>query len=195
MNILRRIIIAMGNFKSLRIARLEDLPYWSSPPIQFTYESTADLALGVYTWTDTPSALIPNRPMIDNALYYFRHITLTADITELDFTANLLSTDRIRFQTFLESDSRAPLFREEILMNKFYEAFTYRLTFQSGQGSDTLLAGFRGTLVQGAGLIGKNSVTLKAVISAQEIVDENYIELFRSKYPTPPIDTGVSEDE
>ena len=165
----------------LNIPRLEDLPYWSSPPIQFVYESTATLALGNYIWNDAPTALTPNRPLIDNALYFFRNISLTADTEEFEFTTNIITIPE--FYTFLLSDSQAVLFREPILMNKFYDQFAYRLTWQSQQGSDQLFAAFRGQLLQGPGLIGKNTITLKGVISAQEIVDENFIELFRAKYP------------
>ena len=174
------------------VARAEDLPYWSSPPIQFVYESIAPLVLGQYTWADGPSALTPDRPIIANALYYFRHVTLAADVSELDFTSNLTATPQ--FRTFLRGDSRAVLFREPIQMNMFYEQFDYRFFWASKQLEEQLLAGFVGSMIQGAALIGKNSITLKATISAQEIVDEHYIELFRANYPEPAANARVFTD-
>jgi len=164
------------------IPRAEDLPYWTSPPIQFVYESTAALALGRYTWADVPTALTPNRPILNNSLYYFRSVSLTADVAELDFTSNILT--RPQYFMFLRGDSYAPFFREPIEFNKFYDQFEYRYFWMSHQGeNDQLFAAFRGVVNQGPGLIGKNSVTLKAIISAQEINDDNFIQLFKSTYP------------
>lgn len=168
---------------SLNIPRAEDLPYWTSPPIQFTYESTANLALGSYTWADTPTAFTYNRPILINAVYYFRSITLVADIAEFDFASNLTITPD--FYTFLESWSDAPLFREPFRMNRYYDEFTYRLFWQSYRSDDVLKGGFVGSIIQGPGLVGKNSVTLKAIISAQEIVDEHFCNLFKANYPKP----------
>lgn len=172
-----------------KVASIEDLPYWTSPPVQFVYESSAVLAAGIYQWNDTPATLTPDRPIQDNALYFFRSITLTADIAELDYEANILTSPE--FYTFLQSDARAVLFREPLIMNKYYQQFDYRLTWVSRQSENQLFAGFRGTIVQGPALVGVNEITLKAVISAQEIVDDNYIKLFQAKYPH--LDAGVMQ--
>lgn len=173
-----------GNDNSMTpiIARAEDLPYWSSPPIQYVYESVAPLAGGLYAWEDAPSTLTPTRPILNNALYFFRSISLTADISELDFELSINTIPQ--FFTFLRGDSRAVLFREPILMNKYYDQFEYRIFWISGQGeNDELLGAFRGILNQTANLIGREEITLKAIISTQEIVDENFIEKFRESYP------------
>lgn len=168
--------------KTLAIPRLEDLPYSESPPVQFVYEETANVFLGNYIWTNGASPLTPNRPILDNALYYFREITLGADIERLDFESNTVVTPD--FQMFRASDGNAPLFREAITMVSFYEKMTYRLVWSPGRAGDVLQADFTGQLVQGVNLVGKASVTLKAVITAQEITDENFIKAFRSiKYP------------
>jgi len=173
---------AQKALENLFIGRAEDLPYGSSPPVQFVYESTATLALGAYTWADAPSVLTPQRPILDNALYFFRSISLSADVTDFDFTTNI--TTRPQFFMFLEGDSRATLFREPIEMNMFYQNFTYRFFWTSHQGqNDILFAAFRGVLIQGPGLVGKSTITLKSVISAQEIIDEQYISLFKAAFP------------
>jgi hypothetical protein len=182
----------IAGIRVLAIPRLEDLPYSTSPPIQFVYESTATLNLGVYTWNDVPSALTPVRPVLHNALYFFRNLTLAADITELDFQAATLSASPIQYFMFRQADARAVLFREPIIMNKFYEQFDYRLTWTEQQTNDQLLAAFRGVLVQTPALVGKVDITLKAIITAQEIVDKNYIELFKRRYPLPPAPENVN---
>lgn len=161
------------------IPRLEDLPYWSSPPIQFVFEKSAPLLAGSYEWLPVPAVLTPLRPIIDNALYFFRSISLAADISELDFESAI--TDTPKFYTYLSGDAKSVLFREPILMNKFYDQFDYRMTFLRSKGANQLFASFSGVLLQTAALIGKTSVTLKAVISAQEIVDDNFINEFQNR--------------
>jgi len=171
----------IGGVKTLNVGRLEDLPYMSSPPIQFVYESTTSLLLGAYQWSDIPSPLTPNRPLLHNATYFFRNITLTADVEELDFTTNIVTTPE--FQTYLQSTARTQQYREAILMPKFLQQFEFRFLWQTPMENDQLFATFKGILNQGAGLIGKTSITLKAIISAQEIVDDNFTKLLKKKYP------------
>lgn len=184
----------IAGIRVLNVPRAEDLPYKDSPPIQFVYESSGVLTAGVYTWADVPAPLTPNRPILPNALYYFRSLTLSADITSQDYTAALslplLGTlpQTPKFQLYPISDSVSPLFREPIIMNQFFEQFDYRLFWKSQQGqgeldNDQLLATFQGSINQTPSLVGLGSITLKAVISAQEIVDSNYINLFERGFP------------
>jgi hypothetical protein len=168
--------------ETLAIPRVEDLPYWNSPPIQFVYESETPLSLGTYQWNDRPMPLTPNRPILDNALYFFRNITLSADISQLDYEAAILTTPQ--FNAYLSGDSKTILFREPITVNRYLDQFDYRMFWMPRRGGETLLGGFRGELIQIPALIGKVNITLKAVISAQEIVNEDYIDLFTHKsYP------------
>lgn len=168
--------------RDLLIPRIEDMPYYHSPAIQFVYESEALLSAGVYTWQDTPSVMTPQRPIIDNAVYYFRSLTMSADISELDFTAAIVTTPE--FFTFLRGDAQVPHFREPIQMVKFFQNFTYRFLWRTQQANDIIYGAFRGTLLQTASLVGKDSITLKAVISCQEITDENFNERLMEKYPS-----------
>jgi hypothetical protein len=168
----------------LIVPRLEDLPYWTSPPIQFVYESAQAVVAGSYDWADPANPLTPNRPLLDNALYFFRSISLAADIAEQDYEANIVSAFVPQFQMYLASDAKAVLFREPIVMNKYYQNFDYRFLWSAARGANQLFASFVGTMAQGPSLVGKGSITLKAIISAQEIVDEHFIELFRhASYP------------
>ncbi len=103
------------------------------------------------------------------------------DIEQLDFTANLITAPQ--FFMFLRADSNAPLLREPLIMNSFYQQFDYRYTWKRQLTSNQLFCAFRGSLIQGATLLGKPSIDLKAIISAQEIVDEEFIDRFQKAYP------------
>lgn len=200
--LLKRLIQAV---RYLQVPRAEDLPYWGSPPIQYVYESTALLDAGFYTWADTPSVLTPDRPVRPNVLYFFRTISMAADIEELDFTSAIVTTPG--FNTHLKSDAVAPLFRESVLMNKFFNQLPYRLWWASQQGSDNsdrqtgdqLLGSWAGSLSQIPALIGKSSITLKAIITAQEVSDEYYVNQFRTnpypRMPTVIVDADLCESE
>lgn len=175
------------NIDLRQVPRIEDLPYLSSPPIEFTYSSEASLSAGSYTWNDPALPLVPIRPLMVNSLYYFRSVTLSADMEELDFTTNISVIPK--FQMYLKSRAKAVLFREPIYMTKFLQNFDYRLAWITQQQGDQLYASFNGTLLQGSGLIGKATINLNAIISAQEIVDENFVKLFLKNYP----DVGRSQ--
>lgn len=164
-----------------QVPRLEDLPYSSSPPIEFTYISSAPFLSGKYRWADPPSPLTPNRPIMANSLYFFRSMTFIADITELDYVSDIVVIPK--FQMYLKSSGKTILFREPIYMVKYFQNFDYRLCWLTQNEKDTLFAGFSGTLDQSAGTVGKDSITLTTIISAQEIVDQGFIRMFRETYP------------
>lgn len=166
-----------------------DIPYKESPPIQFTYESTGSLTLGEYRWQDSPTLMIPNRALTDNSLIFIRSVTLSADITESDYVQNVPTLlDMPALFLYLQSEAGAVKWREPVIMSKFFNEFTHKFWFRPKQNRDRLQAAFRSingraTLAQGSSLVGKASVTLKAVISAQEITDNNYIRAFENAYP------------
>lgn len=174
----------IGGIKMLAVPRLEDLPYSTSPPIQFVWEVTANLALGIYTFNGIPVASPAGfvRPLRSNVLYYFRNLTLIANVDEEDFLDSLTVTPA--FQVYKQSENGIQLFREPIRMNAYFRQFDYRLVWLTNNDGDTLNASFAGTILQTPGLIGKASITLKAIIAAQEILDDRFIKMFRDKsYP------------
>jgi hypothetical protein len=162
------------------IPRIEDMPYKTSPPIEFVYRSSAAFVAGFYTWADQPTALVPDRPLMENVLYYFRSITFSADIEELDFTSCIVTMPQ--FQMYLKSNAKAILFREPVYMVKFLQNFEYRFAWLTQRSGDQLRASFNGVLNQNANLVGKTPITLTAVISAQEIVDDKFIARFKKAY-------------
>lgn len=163
------------------VGRIEDLPYITSPAIQFVYQSKATLDGGGFTWADTPSPLTPNRPVHGNFAYYFRSISFSADIAGVDFNANLVETPQ--FKTFLQGDQNTVIFREPILMVDYLQNFAFRQVWFPSRFDDLVSASFEGSIIQGPNLIGKNSITLTAVISAQEIVDEHFVKVLKDGYP------------
>jgi hypothetical protein len=170
----------------LGIARIEDLPYISSPPIQFVYEESRSLLAGQYSYPGTPSPLTPVRPIQENTLYFFRSIFLSADVSEDDYLSGIstLSVDFTpKFKMYVQSGNDVQLFREPIVMNRFYDDFTFRFAWITQNYNDQLLASFDGFILQSPSLIGKTSITLKAVISAQEIVSDTFIKAFKKQYP------------
>lgn len=171
----------MEGFSPVHIARAEDLPYFDSPPIQYTYQSTAALQFGLYEWEDDPSPFNPDRPVMENALYFFRSFSFMADVDEGDYTSAVINIPE--FRLFLRGDANAPLLREPLLMTRFFSQFDYRFWFRRGKVNEVLNAGFSGLLQQTPALVGKTNITLTAVISAQEVTDENFINLFTQHYP------------
>jgi hypothetical protein len=178
-DVLQRFI---GGIRMLAVPRVEDLPYWTSPPIQFVYEQTADLALGLYTFVGAAAPLAINRPLLENCLYYFRNITISADVAEADYLGAISTTPS--FQIYKASDNGVQLFREPVRICNYFQQFDYRMVWQTQQSNDVLTGSIAGVLTQTAGLVGKTSITMKVVIAAQEIVDQHYTRLFREQsYP------------
>lgn len=165
-----------------RVPRAADIPYWGSPPVQFVYSSTETIVLGKYTFNDDPTAFAVARPILANGLYFFRNISLTADVSELDYTTNLETP--LKFYFFLKSDSKTSLYREPIQMDKFYNQFDFPFFWRRHTKDDILYGAVRGVIDQGVNLVGKTSVTVKAIISAQEITNERYVADFvKDGYP------------
>lgn len=164
------------------VPRIEDLPYHTSPPIEFVYKSSMPFNTGFYTWANVPSVLTPNRPLMENVLYYFRSVTMSADIEELDFTSCTVTMPK--FQMYLKGQQKVILFREPVYMAKFLQNFDYRFAWLTQRKDEQLYASWNGVLNQNANLVGKSPITLTAVISAQEIVDEKFISKFKKAYLT-----------
>lgn len=163
------------------VGRIEDLPYITSPAIQFVYQSTASLDAGTYTWADSPSSLTPQRPVHGNFAYYFRTVNFSADVDVNDFTANIVTTPQ--FKTYLAGDSNTVLFREPVNMVDYLQNFTFKQVWFPSRFDDVVSAAFEGSMIQGPALIGKSSITLTAIISAQEIIDENFVKALKEGYP------------
>ena len=163
-----------------------EIPYFTSPPVQYVYRSTANLVFGAYTWADNPSPLYfpiagsagaVLRRVQSRALYYIRDITVKADIDKNDYPA-ALSAPIPYLSLHLRSQGRTSLFREPFVVPSFLENFQYRQFVHITQDPEEMLGSFRGALIQTPALIGKASITLTAVLSVQEISDHEYVNRF-----------------
>jgi hypothetical protein len=165
------------------VPRLEDLPYATSPAVEFVYKQTAALAAGSYIFSGSvPSPLSVLRPLMQNCVYYFRSLTISADIEENDYLPSITVTPT--FQMFLKGTGKQILFREPVSIAKYFQNFDYRLCWITQREDDELFGVISGTLTQTASLIGKASITVSVVISAQEIVDQAFVKrFFNSSYP------------
>lgn len=173
-----------SGFRAMRVPRIEDLPYATSPPVQWVYERSHGVAAGAYTWADAPGAMVFSRPVLPNVVYYIRNFSLSADISENDFLNNVSVSPL--FQIYFSLDPNNVLLREPLIMNKYYDQFDFRYMLMTQKDGDTLLGAFlSGTINQGPSLIGKATIRLKVAISAQEIADQYFVDAFLKGYPPP----------
>lgn len=177
--------------------RLEDIPYWTSPPLIFTYRQTEALAAGSYTFlAATKAVFTPSRPIRANALYLFKTLDFAFDVAEFDYLGAF--TTLPQFSMFLQSDAAAPALREPIPLSKYFDTIPYLLNILGeelleqaypGQNAVTPTQGFNfnrllgnvaGVVAQTAALMGKASLTATIVLTVQEVVDEHFISEFKA---------------
>jgi hypothetical protein len=181
--------------------RLIDIPYWTSPPLLFTYRETVILGAttpGTYTFlTPTKAAFTPSRPIRPNALYMFDTLDFSMDVAEIDYQGAIATLPQ--FSMFLQSDSAGPTLREPVPLSKYFQTLPYRLHILGsellepaypGQAATTptqgytfnrLLGSVGGIVTQTAALLGKASMTATVVFTVQEIVDEGFITAFQGR--------------
>lgn len=178
--------------------RLLDIPYWTSPPLVFTYRETANILAGSYTFlSSTKGVFTPSRPIRANALYKFWTFDFAMDVAEIDYLGAI--TTLPQFSMFLQSDAAAPALREPIPLAKYFNTLPYSLsvlgeelleraypganavTPTQGYTFNRLLGSVEGALLQTPALMGKNSVTATTVFTVQEIVDEHFISEFKGR--------------
>lgn len=176
--------------RPLAVARIDDLPYVSSKAAQFVYQSTCEVGHdsngnvdtpGNFVWNDRAASMTPARPLGENSLYFIRNLTMTADVNQNHFPQSIVTPPR--FYLYKESNLAAPILREPVIMPCFLENFDYRYAFFTSDPADQLLGAWTGQLEMVSDLTGKDFITLTMVISAQEIIDENYIAAFKKAYP------------
>jgi len=170
-----------------RIARMEDLPYYSSPPIQFVYTQQAVLALGVYPMVLAKVAMQNTAQLSDNSLIYIRDISFYADVPELDYQMALQlvggGVNIPRLSIYFSGNASVPLLRNAIFLGNYFRRQNYRMLARPKVTPNTIQAAIEGTLQQHAGLAGIGQVNLTVEIYCQEIVDDSFIAAITRKYP------------
>lgn len=178
----------------LNIPRIGDLPYYVSPPMQFSLTQTAVLDLGTYKFLDAAggnplqkTVMDNTKNITDNSLIYIYSISFSADIPVLDYQQALQlsggTVDIPTFQTFLESDADSPQFKDPILLKNYFEDQSYRLVLNPKQDPNQIKGLFSGQLQQTFALAGISEINFTFDMYAQEIVDDNFIAAFKQQYP------------
>lgn len=169
------------------IPRIEDLPYYYSPPLQFTFTQQATLTLGQYPFTAGRAAVGNNKNITDNTLLYFREMTFSADISLANYQIALQlaggTVDIPRFSLFLTSEANAPVLVDPIQLDNYFNGQTFRRIVLPKQLPNTLSGFFRGTLQQHGGLAGVTEINLTMNMWVQAISDDNFVEAMKQKYP------------
>lgn len=171
--------------------RLIDIPYYTSPPLLFTFRQSATVAAGSYTFLQTAlTPFTPSRPIQPNVLYMFETMTFAFDIDENDYFGAIATLPQ--FSMYLQSDASAPNLREPVVLSKYFSKLPYKLAIIGsellGQSSDTALQGFinnrllgniTGVLTQTPALLGKATVTAIMIFTVQEVGDNDFITDFK----------------
>lgn len=170
-----------------RVARMEDMPYFNSPPIQFVYSQKAPLTLGTYPFVLTKSALRNTVQLTDNSLIYIRDISFYADIPEQDYQFGLKlaagNTDVPRFSLYMAGNAGVPVFRNPIELGKYFREQSYRKIIMPKFTPNNLLGAIQGTIQQHGGLAGVAEINITVELYCQEIVDDAFIAALLKKYP------------
>ncbi len=169
------------------IPRIGDLPYWSSPPMQFTFTESAALSLGTYPFTAARTIMTNQKNLNNSTLIYFYDMTFSADIPLLDYQHALQlaagTTDIPQFSMFFANNRNAPALQDPIVCQDYFNGQDYQLLVEPKQTPNTLTAFFRGTLLQTAALATVGNINLTFTFYAQQITDDNFIQEFKKGYP------------
>jgi len=174
------------NFSDL-VARIEDLPYYTSPPIQVTYTQQATLTLGQYPFTKAKGQMGFNVNVTDNSLWYIRALSFSADIPEVDYQQALQlagGTNAIPvFQMFFSGQAHVPMLRNALQLNQYFRDLDYKLLVMPKILPNVLKGNIFGTLQQTAALAGINVINATIEVYIQEITDDNFIRAVTKDYP------------
>lgn len=169
-----------------RVARLNDIPYYTTKEMQFTFTQSASITGGVYPFNSGRAVMTGTRNFTGSTLILIRNISFSADIPVLDYQQSLQllagTTDIPTFHAFLASGANVPILRNPILLRDYFNEQDYVLSLDPRRKKDQMNAFFRGTLQQTAALAGINQINLTFTIYANEINDNQYIQTFKKGY-------------
>lgn len=172
----------------IRVARIEDLPYYTSPPIQFIHTQQAALTLGTYPFLLNKTVMTnSNSQLTDNSLIYIRDISFYADVPVLDYQRALkLAAGTVnipRLSLYMGGNAGVPMLRNPVYLGDYFREQSYRLLIMPKFTPNDILASINGTLQQHAGLAGIVEINITVELFCQEIVDDAFIEAVTRKYP------------
>ena len=176
----------MNNYSDI-IARIEDLPYWDSPPFQFTFTQKASLTLGQYPFLRTRTELKPQTNITDNILLYFKSISFSADIPKNDYQQALQlaggTNDIPEFYAFLSNDANAIIFENPLQLNDYFNDQEFKFLKAPKQLPNKFTGFIDGKLQQTAALAGVDAVNITIQMFGQSISDDNFIAALKRDYP------------
>ncbi len=174
------------------IVRVEDLPYFYSPPMQFVFTEKAEITNGTYPFTGNKEIVDNNKNITDNTLLYIKAMSFSADIEKKDYQQALKladgSTNIPSFSCFMQSDAQAPIFVDPIKLGDYFDDQEYKKIVLPKQFPNNISAFFRGTLKQTGALAGVTEINLTMNIWVQQITDIAFIDGLRQAFPR--IDDG-----
>lgn len=169
------------------IARIEDMPYNTSIPMQFSLTQTGSLVLGQYVFSEPRINMSGTKNIRPSTLIYLRSISFSADIPVLDYQGALQlaggGTQVPKLNMFLTSDANSPTLRDPILLDNYFSSQDYRMIIEPTKIPVVMSAYIEGVLQQTAALAGITEINMSVDIYAQSIEDKNFIRAFKAQYP------------
>lgn len=148
------------------------VPLTVSNPILYQFSQTANLVGGHYEWVGTKAALSPDRSVLPSAMYWFRTVTVSADVAPEDYTAAIVTAPS--FSLFLKQDAGALFFTDPIRLAQFMQNAPCEFARDPEADPNGFLGAITGKLKQIDALWGKTSITIFVTLTAQEIGDDKF---------------------
>jgi hypothetical protein len=156
----------------MRNYNFNEVPLLASPPLIFLFRQTASLLAGAYEFAAGRTDFSPVRPINPGTLYWFRALSVFADISEEDYQGAIVTMPT--FTAYEQQEAGASFFREPVPLGAFYSALPFEYAKISTRSGNKMLGSIVGELQQTASLLGKTSVTISIVLSVQEVGDKRF---------------------
>jgi hypothetical protein len=175
--------------KPENFARYQDVPIFNSPPVQFAFEQSITVnGAGNYVWPVNRQDESLGLDINEHSLYLFETYTFAADIDSEDYKGAI--SVRPTFRLYLKSEGANPQLKQPIQLPLYMNNFPYKMALlprvaeTNGVMTEEnfLMGSFSGTLFQIPSLIGKRSINLVMVLSAQEVTNDDFILKFMAQY-------------
>lgn len=164
-------------------ARLIDIPYNTSEPVQFVAAITAPLVAGEFVFPNSIVSFNPQVNLLDNTLYIINSVSYSVNIPEADYQ-EALQSPMPSFQIFTSGTGNTPLWRSGFYLPRYFYDYNYIKAFLPKQSPNQLKIKIDGSLEQTAALtaLGIGDVTAFIALSVTEIKDDNYVKNFKERY-------------
>jgi len=170
-------------------ARLIDIPYHTTEPIQFVGEVTAPLIVNKFIFPNELQSFTPPIALLDTNLYIINSVSFSMNIPESVFQGALIKKQGIEsrlpsVQLYTTGTGNSPLWRTGFYCPKYFDDFNYIKTFLPRQSPNNLKFIFSGSLDQSAELttLGLDEITAYFVLSVSEINDDTYVSNFKKRF-------------